>query len=115
MFSCSCGHHCVSELNECSDPALNTCSQTCTNTVGSFTCSCLDGYQLAGNVCQGRTTATGFYILCTILLQVFAAVLNFMSLLKCLLKGSTQLASYVCFHLNNPFHKIAYEFMAILL
>ena len=31
------------------------CEQTCTNTIGSFTCSCTDGYKLIlGTFCAGR-------------------------------------------------------------
>jgi len=45
----------VADINECS--TLNGgCSQTCTNTVGSFRCSCLTGYTLASDSrqCSGQ-------------------------------------------------------------
>ncbi len=38
----------VADINECSTNN-GGCSQTCTNTQGSFTCSCSSGYQLSGN------------------------------------------------------------------
>jgi len=33
-----------SDVNECADPLLNDCTQTCTNTVGGYTCGCLEGF-----------------------------------------------------------------------
>ena len=35
----------VTDINECSESA-STCSHTCTNTVGGFTCSCPTGMML---------------------------------------------------------------------
>ncbi|WMV51857.1 hypothetical protein MTR67_045242 [Solanum verrucosum] len=32
------------DVDECSDPSANTCEKNCTNTPGSFYCSCPDGY-----------------------------------------------------------------------
>ncbi|CAB4015195.1 mucin, partial [Paramuricea clavata] len=32
------------DINECQSTQDNLCDQTCTNTVGSYTCSCLEGY-----------------------------------------------------------------------
>ena len=47
------------DVNEC---ATNNggCAQTCTNTVGSFVCSCQSGYTLASN----GLTCNGMYRLC---------------------------------------------------
>ena len=47
----------LSDINECSQSDLNNCDQTCTDTVGSFTCGCGTGYQLASNgrTCNGET------------------------------------------------------------
>ncbi|RUS83482.1 hypothetical protein EGW08_008732, partial [Elysia chlorotica] len=41
------------DVNECLDTDLNTCShpRTCSNTEGSFTCICKDGYLEVGGVC----------------------------------------------------------------
>ena len=45
------------DINECAD-GTNGCTQNCTNTVGSFQCSCKDGYMLL----QDKRTCNGeFY------------------------------------------------------
>ena len=43
-----------SDIDECSD-GTDDCSQTCTNTVGSFICGCNSGYELDsdGLTCNG--------------------------------------------------------------
>ncbi|XP_053372966.1 uncharacterized protein LOC123561091 [Mercenaria mercenaria] len=53
--TCSCrsgyslsNNSCV-DIDECNDPALNTCEQVCTNTVGGFSCSCNSGYNINTN------------------------------------------------------------------
>ena len=45
------------DVDECADSALNNChaDATCTNTVGSFTCTCDAGYTGDGNTCSGST------------------------------------------------------------
>ena len=45
------------DINEC-DTANGGCEHNCTNTVGSFICSCYTGYQLDGNElnCNGENT-----------------------------------------------------------
>ena len=45
------------DINECSGGSDN-CAQRCTNTIGSFTCSCNTGYTLSSNrrTCNGRYT-----------------------------------------------------------
>ena len=45
----------ILDINECA--TLNgNCSQTCTNTIGSYYCSCSTGYILGGNnmTCNGE-------------------------------------------------------------
>ncbi|KAF3645420.1 putative high mobility group B protein 1-like isoform X1, partial [Capsicum annuum] len=32
------------DIDECADPSTNTCEKNCTNTPGSFYCTCPDGY-----------------------------------------------------------------------
>ena len=45
------------DLDECSSAALNSCSQICENSPGSFQCACDDGFNLqADNTsCSGKT------------------------------------------------------------
>jgi len=51
-------HACISSiysayLDECHS---NVCQQICTNTLGSYQCSCNDGYTVNGNTCIGQCT-----------------------------------------------------------
>ena len=41
-----------SDTNECNNNN-GGCNQTCTNTVGSYTCSCSNGYTASGHSCNG--------------------------------------------------------------
>ena len=43
------------DINECD--GINDCQQICTNTEGSFTCNCTDGFSLA----QDERNCTGTY------------------------------------------------------
>ena len=47
----------LTDLDECSSAALNSCSQICENSQGSFQCACDDGFNLqADNTsCSGKT------------------------------------------------------------
>ena len=45
------------DINECSE-GIDNCNQTCTNTEGSFTCGCDDGYLLYSD----ETTCNGIYL-----------------------------------------------------
>ena len=51
LSSCTC----VLDINECTRRE-DTCSDfaQCSNTIGSFECSCLPGYQGDGRVCRGQ-------------------------------------------------------------
>ena len=55
MCMLSCMYVPISDTNECK---LNSsgCSQNCTNTIGSYNCSCYNGYQLNADVkhCNGK-------------------------------------------------------------
>ena len=48
------GYQFFSDIDECM--VDNQCAQICTNTMGSFTCSCEDGFQLDENGldCNGK-------------------------------------------------------------
>lgn len=61
----------LSDLNECLRDDLNNCDQTCTNTVGSYTCGCTAGYQLASNgrTCNGKCSSICALISSHILLR----------------------------------------------
>ena len=47
----------IVDVNECEDRFSSGCAQECTNTVGSFECSCNSSYELAsdGFLCKGET------------------------------------------------------------
>ena len=52
----------VVDIDECEDDT-DGCSQTCTNTQGSFTCGCNDGYVLNvdGTACDGMYMVLIYY------------------------------------------------------
>lgn len=57
LHSCACV-----DVDECTD-SNGGCSQNCMNTVGSFVCSCDDGYSLINEtVCMGKCIVVYFYI-----------------------------------------------------
>ena len=47
--------HKHTDIDECAEET-SQCSQECSNTIGSFICSCVDGYTLDidGRKCNGR-------------------------------------------------------------
>ena len=60
------------DVDECGDDT-DGCSQTCTNTEGSFTCGCNDGYVLNvdGTTCDGMYMLhVYYYVKCNVLLLV---------------------------------------------
>ena len=48
--------HYVLDMGECSNSTLNNCdlNANCTNTNGSYSCACLDGYSGDGYTCTGK-------------------------------------------------------------
>ena len=52
---------CYTDMNECDEVGDNghRCQAICINTVGSYTCSCDDGYRLADDerTCEGKWKA----------------------------------------------------------
>ena len=46
--------HITVDIDECAENG--TCDQNCTNTDGSFNCSCDSGYELDGRNCNGKTS-----------------------------------------------------------
>ncbi len=53
------------DFNECADASTNDCDQDCTNNLGSYTCSCQDGYILAGD----NKDCLGMYVAYTVSLK----------------------------------------------
>ena len=55
------------DINECSDASLNDCDDNahCTNTIGSFNCTCDPGYSGNGITCLGKMNIETSYIECT--------------------------------------------------
>ena len=49
----------IADINECDDKEPNNCTsnQFCVNDVGSYHCSCLEGYQLDGVACVPNQAA----------------------------------------------------------
>ncbi|KAH9505774.1 hypothetical protein Btru_055751, partial [Bulinus truncatus] len=48
------------DINECSRPALNNCSQLCTNSIGKYSCGCYEGftYNATTNSCDDINECT---------------------------------------------------------
>lgn len=46
----------LSDVDECASSELNQChpQASCTNTDGSFTCTCEEGYAGDGRICEGK-------------------------------------------------------------
>ena len=57
------------DIDECAE-GIDSCDQTCTNTLGSYLCSCGSGYRLASNgrTCNGKFKAFNYHLLQIILL-----------------------------------------------
>ena len=61
------------DINECATSNGN-CTQVCTNTVGSYYCSCMTGYTLNSNgqACDGRF----FYMTAAIMVSLLQTLMN---------------------------------------
>ena len=58
-------HFCFhTDIDECANDDLNNCHEdaNCTNTGGSFNCSCNDGYSGSGTECTGKFVASSSYV-----------------------------------------------------
>ena len=58
------------DVNECDDPGGNDCHRnaSCTDTIGSYTCTCMLGYSGNGTYCEGKygmETEKGHPLQCT--------------------------------------------------
>ena len=51
-----------SDINEC-DEGISGCNQTCTNTNGSYICSCYNGYVLDSHSCNGKVIVHITYVI----------------------------------------------------
>ena len=67
-FVCNCdpgftgnGKNC-SNIDECKEDGVQGCDENedCTDTIGSFSCSCKMGYKKMNDFCEGKTKLTAF-------------------------------------------------------
>ena len=66
----------ITDIDECATNNGN-CGQTCNNTIGSYSCSCVAGYLLNADSrsCSGKIN-TFRYAKCTYLFHVFQILMN---------------------------------------
>ena len=83
------------DMNEC---ALNIsgCSQNCTNTIGSYECSCYSGYQLAVDLmsCSGSK----LHHFCVVMDLLFSLDINecTLNIIGCSQNCTNTIGSYYC-------------------
>ena len=55
----------LSDIDECGDSSLNNCSENanCTDTIGSYECTCLEGYSGDGISCEGIIICWVYFLL----------------------------------------------------
>ena len=70
-------HFTVSDIDECADATTNNCDSNamCTNTPGSFTCTCNQGYTGNGTTCEGTDSNSVSCKSYTLLYQILMSVL----------------------------------------
>lgn len=66
------------DVNECKERPCDVFAH-CTNTVGSFQCSCFPGYEGDGFTCRGNELIIQNYILCTTNAKIELFVVQSMS------------------------------------
>ena len=66
--------HCT-DINECVEGS-DSCSQICTNTIGSYICSCNPGYRLAsdGQACSGELNYYSFVTVGSIIIILISDI-----------------------------------------
>ena len=52
------------DIDECTDPSRNNCSTNanCTDTIGSYDCTCHVGYSGNGYTCDGKSNWDSLYL-----------------------------------------------------
>ena len=43
----------LTDIDECALSSTNPCQQNCTNSIGDFDCSCQEGFNQNGFLCEG--------------------------------------------------------------
>jgi hypothetical protein len=58
----------LSDVDECASPDANDChpDASCNNTVGSFDCTCLSGFEGNGTLCNGNLTMLGVFLMISV-------------------------------------------------
>ena len=77
--------HCNADIDECESDDMNNCHENaqCTNTVGTFTCSCKPGYTGDGAACTSK-----------LIMERLHHIMQFRSPLGC----TETLRSHFCLH-----------------
>ena len=59
------------DIDECADSSKNNCSSNanCTDTIGSYDCTCQIGYSGNGYICDGRHIMTGSCLCMAVVLE----------------------------------------------
>ena len=108
-------------MDEC-ETLIGDCQQICTNTIGSFSCSCTEGYELQmDNTCQGRFTPARI-VLST--LKVFNVCMrcslittwdrmNDCSALECMIVSGTSIITKLVLPCSEPLIFISLPQMAL--
>ena len=80
-------HFTVSDIDECTRATTCDSNAACTNTPGSFTCTCNQGYTGDGATCEGtdsnRVSCKSYTLLYQILMSVSMLPLTTVTLMLC--------------------------------